>query len=481
MIRVLTGGLFVFLSAAAGSAQLSNQVAYTLLEGSSLLDQCLICGRPDILQPLRGTFELVLAQDTPPFTAYAVRNLDFNTSPGWLERHLQGEGIYTRFEEFAILQDLYLALQVKDNYTNLLAGFTNDTRAVQKPFPLIEADLTQSNGTWLQTFSLHLLAAPVREIWFSTRKGFTSTNRFAPTNQVSAGDLLSNRGRVVKRNSDLAGGLGITPPVPDLGLDAAQVAPRAEILFSIPGDAFSERLGLLHHGDVLSSLGAVVRRNQQLLAAFHPLSTNDAGLDALQLLPGGEILFSITTNVSLTATLVLHHGDILSDQGRVFLTQQQLLEKFHPTVSGQDFGLDAFQILPWGEIWFSVERSFTDSQLGLVQEGDLLSNFGYRVFRNQDLLATFAPADPGADYGLDALFVVTDTRLARPPPRLLNTTRTGALLRLQWEGEGDVFQLETAPRLSGPWSACGEIVPDLRSDLSFDPRSGAGFYRLRQW
>jgi hypothetical protein len=480
MSRILTGWLLVFLSASAASAQLSNRVAYTLLEGSSFLDQCLVCGRPDILQPMGGRFELLLLQNTPPFTKYAVENVDFDTSPGWLERHLQGDGVYTRFEEFAILQNMYLALQVKDKYTNLLAFFTNDNRAVPKPFPLIEADLTQSNGTWLQTFSLHLLAAPVREIWFSTRRGFTSTNRFAPTNQVSAGDLISNRGRVVKRNIDLAGRLGIMPIVPDLGLDAIQVTGRGEILFSIPGNVFSESLGPLHNGDVLSSRGAVVRRNQQLLAAFHPLSTNDAGLDAMQVLPGGEILFSIATNVSYPASS-LGRGDVLSDQGRVFLTHQQLLERFHPTVSGQDFGLDALAVLPWGEIWFSVEQSFIDAQLGQVQEGDLLSNFGYRVFSNQALLSGFAPSDASADYGLDALFVVTDTRPSRAPPRLVQSTRTGAVLRLQWDGDGDVFQVESAPALAGPWSTCGEIVPDLSADLMIDSTYRAAFYRLRQW
>jgi hypothetical protein len=67
--------------------------------------------------------------------------------------------------------------------------------------------------------------AAASEIWFSTANGFTSTNQFDPTNQISAGDLLSNRGRVVKQNSDLMGWLGLMPPVPDLGLDAVQVRP----------------------------------------------------------------------------------------------------------------------------------------------------------------------------------------------------------------------------------------------------------------
>jgi hypothetical protein len=460
-------------------AQLTNRVSYSLLQGSYFLDQCLICGRPDILEPLRGTFDLILLQNTPPFTKYAVQNLDFNTSPIWIDRHLSGDGVYTRFEEVALLQDMTLSMQVKDTFTNQFAFFTNDTRSVQKPFPLIEVDLTQTNGTLVQTFSMHLVAAPVTEIWFSTRSGFVSTNRFNPTNQISDGDLLSNRGRVVKQNIQLTGRLGVMPIVPNLGLDAVHITRHGEILFSIPGDVFSETLGPLHHGDLLSDHGSIVKRNQQLLAAFGPLSLVDAGLDGIQVMPDGEILFSITTNVVVNPTLTLRRGDILSDRGLVFMTQQQLLAKFHPAITGHDFGVDAFRILPWGEIWFSVEEGFTDNLLGSIQEGDLLSNLGYRVFSNQDLLAGFAPSDPAKDHGLDALFVVTDTQVSRPPPRIVKGTRSGNLFHLEWDGEGDVFQVETAPVLSGPWTPCSVIQPDLSADIARDP--GSAFYRVRQW
>src|SRR5436309_11721948 len=174
--------LLVWGFAVQGLAQGTNPVAYTLLEGSYLIDDCLICGRPTIQQPLRGTFELQLVQDAGTYRKYAVQKIDFTASPGWPgERHITGDGTYARFEEFALLQDMTLAVQIKDEYTNKPAFFTNDSRIVQKPFPLIQINLTQTNGTWLQTFSLQLFAAPVREIWFSTSRGFTSTNRFAPT------------------------------------------------------------------------------------------------------------------------------------------------------------------------------------------------------------------------------------------------------------------------------------------------------------
>lgn len=457
-----------------------NGVSYTLLEGSQFIDDCLICGRPTILQPLRGTFDLVLLQNTPPYTSYAISNVDFAAEGPLLPRHITGQGTYVRFEEFARLQDMTLAVNVADPYTNRMAYFTNQTRVATNPFPLIQANLGETNGTLMQTFSMEIFAAPIREIWFSTLRSFTSTNRNSPTNKISAGDLLSSRGRVVKRNIDLVGRLGVMPIVPDLGLDAVDVTRRGEILFSIPVDVFSETLGRIQHGDLLSSRGAIVRRNQQLLAAFKPANSADAGLDAVQLMPNGEILFSIQSNVVVSPTLTLGRGDILSDQGRVFMTQRQLLANFQPAVTNHDFGLDALHILPSGEIWFSVEESFTDQRLGAIQAGDLLSNQGYIVFRNRSLLSGFAPSDPTQDYGLDAVFVITDTQLPRPAPRIVKQTTSGRSIHLEWDGEGDVFQIEHAAALAGPWAPCTDILPDLSGDTDCDAGS-AGFYRLRQW
>jgi len=476
------------LAIAQAQPQLSDRlpvITYTLLDGSYFVDDCLVCGRPNILQPLRGTFDLVPVQSIAPYFKYEVRHVDFIARPGFAgEAHLTGGGTYVRFEEFARLQDMDLALQVQDGVTNRLAFFTNDTRVAQAPFPLIQINLTQTNGTLLQTFSLHLFAAPLREVWFSTAKGFVCTNRPAPGNAISPGDLLSNRGRVVRRNVELVNWLGVMPPVPDLGLDDVQVTRRGEILFSIPAPVWSETLGQINDGDLLSSRGAIVRRNQQLLAAFGPSSAArpDAGLDAVQVLPDGEILFSLRSNVVVSPTLTLGRGDALSDRGKVFRTNRELLANFHPAVTNHDYGLDALQVLPGGEIWFSVEEGFTDSQLGPIEAGDLLSSLGHRVFGNRQLLAAFAPADPAQDYGLDAMFAVTDFKPGALPPRIVDVRRSGGSIRVEWDGDGDVFQLEHAPGLSGPWTPCSPIVPDTSYDGAGDlTGNGAGFYRIQQW
>ena len=464
-------------------AQVGTRVAYTLLAESYFVDDCPICDRVPVQLPMRGTFELVLEQDTGYSAQYAVRSVDFTAGTGPSPDYpVTGQGTFTRSGEVAVQQNMTLSAQVRDATTNHTAFFTNNTPDVEQPFPLLQVDLTQTNGTDFQTFRLHLFAAPVWEIWFSTAKGFTSTNRFAPTNQISPGDLLSNRGRVVKPNSELVSRLGLMPPVPDLGLDAVAVQGHGEILFSIPANTFSETLGLLHHGDLLSNRGLVVKRNYELLQAFEPLSSSDAGLDGVQVMTDGQILFSIQSDVSNIYGQTLSRGDILSDHGTVYMTQQELLAHFQPTSSIRDFGLKAFCILPSGEVWFSVQEGFMDGQLGPIQAGDLLSSLGYRVFSNAALLAAFAPADPSLDYGLDALFVVTDTQSPKPPPRITSSSQSGGYMHLGWDGEGAVFQVETAPSLSGPWTPGSEIVPDLSGDSPCAMGAGGrGFYRLRQW
>ena len=481
---LLLGPNFGLAQDAGDAASRSPAIGYTLLDGSSFVDDCQICGRPTILQKLRGTFDLVLLQNTPPLIRYALINLDLTASPGFSGPvHITGGGSFQIFAEFAVLQDMELQTQVQDDFTNRPAYFTNDSRVALRPFPLIQMDLTQTNGTLLQTFHLHLVAAPLREVWFSLAKPLTATNN--STDRISAGDLISNRGRIVKFNLDLVNNLGIMPVVPDLGLDAVDVTRHGEILFSIPQDVWSETLGLLQHGDLLSDRGRIVKRNQQLLAAFGvPSSGPDVGLDAVQLMPDGEIFFSIQSNLVTGAGESLGPGDILSDSGKVFRTNKQLLANFHPAATNVDFGLDALFILPDGEIWFSVETGFADNQLGQVLAGDVLSDKGYRVFSQYQLVAAFGPQDSTADYGLDALFAVTALKPPAPRPRLFDLQLDAAnnKVLLSWDGEGEAFQVERASSLMGPWESCGPIVPDLSFTADCGPTNGRQyFYRVRQW
>jgi hypothetical protein len=283
----------------------------------------------------------------------------------------------------------------------------------------------------LKAFEVGLPPLPV-DLWFSTEVPFHA-GRISPAAAgpvlISAGDLLSRRGHIVRTNRELTRRLGIMPVVPDLGLDAAATGPRGEIWFSFEeefGPLWSESLARqLKHGDLLSEAGYVVRTNEQLLAAFHRMPpVSDAGLDAVALAPDKGILFSTETGFfSESLGRYVSHGDLLCDSGRVVMTNQQLLQNFkivdmtmRPVPA--DYGLDAVVLRPNGEIWFSTEVGFQVQrpddalQLQWVSDGDLLSTRGYVVARNLDLLSAFAPIEDLANFGLDATAVVISPAVA---------------------------------------------------------------------
>ena len=86
--------------------------------------------------------------------------------------------------------------------------------------------------------------------------------------------------------------------------------------------------------------------------------------------------------------------DLLSDQGYVVNTIWELLERFNPVGPiPASPGLDAVVVRPNGEIYFSLEVGFADAVYGPISDGDLLSNAGYVVARNRELIANFHPTD----------------------------------------------------------------------------------------
>jgi hypothetical protein len=270
------------------------------------------------------------------------------------------------------------------------------------------------------------LPPPPLDVWFSTTTGFTSGRLQSSSNQalhISDGDLLSRRGYIVRTNHQLTAKLGIMPIVPDLGLDTATVGPRNRIFFSFKKQnlqIWSETLGrYLKHGDLLSEDGYVVASNEDLLAKFVRMPpVTDAGLDAVALASNREILFS--TDVSFFSEALgktAGHGDVLSNRGRIVMTNAQLLAKFqisNPTAGPvpSDYGLDALIVRPAGEFWFSTTTGFVDQRWGAISDGDLLSTFGYVVARNSELLSAFAPTENVSNFGLDAACVPVATSLA---------------------------------------------------------------------
>jgi hypothetical protein len=390
-------------------------VRYRLMEGSYLIDDCTICGRPTIQVPIQGSFWLKPTWENPLFSYFAVRGLRFESTSPYSEYAGRFDGTYQVGGEVALVQQMTLKGRT-DEFGEI--AFDSGMVMLQAPFPWIEIDLAQvPPADPLHTFSLHLGAAPWPEIWFSTETDFTSSAMGMVS--VSEGDLLSATGRVVRTNRQLTANLGIMPMVPDIGLDAViGQAPGSSggtdsrgcrIWFSSREDIFSEVLGPLRNGDLLSSEGAIVRRHDELIGAFSPQPPiPQFGLDAAAIGPEGQLLFSTEDGFfSESLGVMISGGDLLGEKGLVFKSNSELMRNFQPIdPMPKVFGLDGVYVWPSGEVWFSITTSFTDLRLGHIGYGDLLSDTGRVVIRNLDLLRPFAPVEDLADFGLDALTIV---------------------------------------------------------------------------
>ena len=466
--------LILYFSAGRVHAQdlpYPDQLYYTLLEGSTFTEDCPVCDGPTIDHPLQGSFILRRLNQNPLFTTYAVEQIDFFAGPRPpTSFSISGKGTYQFGGEVALQQTMDLELIVNGETVVV----TNPVTIVSRPWPMIFISLTESNATAVRAYSLHIAAAPMREVWFTTENGFTPAQPERP--RGSAGDLLSNDGRVVRSSQDLTAHLGFMPPTPDLGIDALEMGPGGEVLFSLNESAFSETLGAIQHGDVVSDRGTRLYLNQQLLEEFGlSFDALDFGLDVLSLQEDGEVLFSLTTNVLSAKAGMLHCGDLLSIRGSKVRTYEQLLARFHPSAA-RDYGLDAVYLWPSGEVWFSTEDGFQDEQLGPIQHGDVLSDQGYIVFRNLELLGRFQPIEDLADFGLDGLFIVSDYIPLRLPPHL--AIRGSNNPRLEWTSVGRVFEVERSSHVTGPWVSASPVIPGSSFEVLAEADT---FYRLKQW
>ncbi|HAM72736.1 MAG TPA: hypothetical protein DCM86_13930 [Verrucomicrobiales bacterium] len=485
------GSLLLSIGAGAQTSQpaaipLGASWHYTLTRGSTLLEECPPCAHVSSPEPISGSFTLTQELVPGPLSRYRITDIDFVSTLGApREYRITGTGIYEILSEFAVIQSIALDLEITTPNATLRASMSSPGTLPGRRFPMMQVRSDQTNGSFAQVFHLDLMAAPFREIWFSTATGFHDSLWSKATNGVSDGDLLSTSGRTVRRNADLAGLLGVMPPLPDLGLDGMNPLPGGGMVYSVTKPAFSERYGPVQPGDLLSDRGPVLRSNASLLAPFGVSpGTPDAGLDAIWVWDTGELWFSVARDFSspLLGTKV-GHGDLLSTSGVIIRRNKELLARFHPEAPIPDLGLTAVHVWPSGEIWFAVTTGFTDSVLGPLQAGDLLSDQGYVVAQNRELLTLFSPMEDLASFGLDALFVVTDLSVLSPP-RLGTPVCDGAwqAWQLRWQGPGRVFQPERSPALQGVFSPIGPI--DSATSL-IDPvgpeRRPSGFFRVRQW
>jgi hypothetical protein len=457
---------------------------YRLLGPSTLLDDCPVCDRLSMPQPLRGAFDLVLYKEGEA-NFYALCDLDLAVGPGATASYRVVGGGLMVIGGFVGTTGVNLDATVTSAAGKVPRSFTNDNPMVTQSWPMLAVDLTDTAGELTRVYHLHLLAAPLREIWFSTAHSLTPASGKLPDKLVSAGDVLCDSGRIVKHNSELMGRLGLMPGFGDYPIDALDVMPGGEVVFSLNGGVWSESIGPLGEGDLLSAQGRIVKPNSELMANFFmTMPVLEGGLDAVQVMDDGEILFSLRQDVFSDGKGRLQHGDLLSDRGEIRKSNQQLLARFQPPDPQHDYGLDAVFVWPSGEIWFSTAEGFNDPVWNAITDGDLLSDQGYVVFRNLELVNAFSPLEDLGNFGLDGLFVVTDAASAAAAPTLLPLARPTADgdLTLRWQGKGRVFQLERTFDLTAPFAPCGAITPDLEwTDPGVVLANPRAFYRVRQW
>jgi hypothetical protein len=442
---------------------------------------------------MQGTFELQPVLSDPLMTTYAVENVFFHaTNSSGLVYELTGQGNYQMGGEVALVQTLTLSLLINDGITDAVCDFTNDLPNLTRLWPMIQVFVDQTNGTPTHQFHLFLNAAPLREIWFSTAEDFSAAAFNPPTNAIGAGDLLSTAGRVVRNNGALTADLGLTPPASNAGLKDVDILAGGEVAFSLNQDVSSTNLGALHPGDLVSNRGTLLRTNAQLIAAFAPSNPPalGVGLAAVKVMDSGEIYFSVQTGFySGTLARQIQTGDLLSDSGELIESGQQMLASFQPADPKADYGLAAFYRWPSsGETWFTTVQGFYDQGSNYYSAGDLLSDQGYVVYRNAEILSAFGASGGATGIGLDALFIVTDAvpprqgatalLLGQPTP----TNAPPASLALSWTGGDRVFQLNRSLTLAGPFSPASPIDPGpILIDPGILTNSTQAFYRLTQW
>ncbi len=390
-----------------------TEIRYRLVEGSTLTENSKYEDRPSIQVPIRGYFWLEQLPPDPLFTNYAVNRLKFKSTDSTLLSYSGSlNGTFRIGGEVALLQQMVLKGKINGSKDLLL---DSSLQTINISFPWIEIDLYQLIPDSSRVYGLHLVAVPWPKTWFSTNTSFTSSAGV----KVSNGDLISTSGKIIRRNNQLTAKLGIMPIVPDLGLDAIMLKKLSnsqsttnsrEIYFSIPQDIFSETLGYLHNGDLLSDSGSIIKTYKDFISPFGPMPpVPDYGLNAIAYSNRNELLFSIEKDFfSEKLGKKISNGDLLSEKGYVFKTNSELLSKFklYPTFVAIDIGLDAVYVWPWGEVWFSTKSSFPVEQYENITPGDLLSSYGKVVLRNSELLQAFKPTEKIAGFGLDALEIL---------------------------------------------------------------------------
>jgi hypothetical protein len=153
---------FVSVWGGQGSAQTNPaDVAYTLLPGSLLLDDCPICDHVPIPMPIQGTFQLHVKEVNPLFATYELLDIALHTDQGAGRQYIvNGSGTYRYGGPMAVIQDTFLNITVDDGFHKTLCYCTNLTGGTGTVWPELQLDVAQTNGTPSRVYHLKIIALP---------------------------------------------------------------------------------------------------------------------------------------------------------------------------------------------------------------------------------------------------------------------------------------------------------------------------------
>lgn len=198
-------------------------------------------------------------------------------------------------------------------------------------------------------------------VYFSTNTSFYSQTL---GQQVSDGDLLSKRGQVVATNQELVAAFQ-PDSTGSFGLNAFDVLDptvNQQIWFSTVKGFHSDKLGQdIEAGDVLSNKGEIIATNADLLKAFQPANPNvNYGLDSLYVVNKKSqtpVMWFSTTKDFYSQALKrnIGAGDLLSNDGTVIATNNELMANFGFQLPFWSKGLDAFTMVRTIDSYFNEQ------------------------------------------------------------------------------------------------------------------------------
>jgi hypothetical protein len=156
----------LWMAPLASWAQTPATTPYTLLSGSKLIEECLICGLPPTVVPLTGTFNLQWLSQTPVTTRYGLQNIFFHAGDtSGPQYEVTGSGVYQVGGEVAVMQELFLNTEISNLQSTVSALCVSTNGPVVQPWPKIQIQVDQTNGTAAQVFHLILVAVPVPQLF----------------------------------------------------------------------------------------------------------------------------------------------------------------------------------------------------------------------------------------------------------------------------------------------------------------------------